>query len=117
MANDHGKQEKPAGGPWHLDPVDWELFKGSHRRHSTLRLAANLQCDESSQHWEEDGGTRGAYHNARLALHHALGRKPWDRNVIDCFEADPLRETNQSRLDAYRAAHELYKQLEAAAMG
>ena len=61
-----------------------------------FRRAVDLQCDESSQHWEEDGGTRGAYHNARLALHHALGRKPWDRNVIDCFEADPLRETNQS---------------------
>lgn len=66
--------------------------------------------------WEDEGGTRRAYLDASLALHVALGRKPWDYDVEWCSEPDPPPTvTGEWRIGMWRDAHALYKQLKSAA--
>jgi hypothetical protein len=74
-----------------------------------------IELRDGSDAWEEGGGTRAACLDAEVALHDALGRKPWDYDVTDCVDPDPPPTvTDDWRINMWRETHEIYKQLEAA---
>ena len=54
-------------------------------------------------------GAREAYLDACLDLHQALGRFPWEDDVMDCDDPEP--HPTITRPDDYRKAHKLYRAL------
>ena len=88
----------PRGG--HITPEVIALFK----------QVRELEDSSDVGLWESEGGARRQWLDLRGALHTALGRKPWDHVVFDC--ADPIPHPTIKPDSDYKAAHQLYLELE-----
>jgi hypothetical protein len=55
---------------------------------AAYRLVLKLFDDPNWDVWEEDGGVKDAFLDARIELDRLLGRKPWEASVTDTFGYD-----------------------------
>lgn len=78
-----------------------------------LALYDNAMCDK----WEEDGDKGREYLDTCLALHVALGRKPWETTIVATIEGDEppywLQCQGVDRIRDWLAARAIRMQLDA----
>jgi hypothetical protein len=75
-----------------------------------FRLLIEIEDAEDDKFWEEDGGRQREYCDARVELHHLLGRDPAQVNVMDALDGEPPDYCD--KFHDYPGAHALRVALE-----